>query len=68
MAIRGSAVARRGERRPWVAVEPRSRGTGPDLAWVLVLEQQRGTAKLPGGSDQNGIERSRAPTMAQQRG
>ena len=68
MAVRGLAVARRGERRPWVAGEPRSRGTGPDLAWVLVLEQQRGTTKLPGGSDRDGIERSRAPAMARWRG
>ena len=59
------AVVRGG---PWVTGEPRSRGTGPDLAWVLVLEQQRGTAKLPGGSDRDGIERSRAPAMARRRG
>ena len=68
MAVRGSAVARRVERRPWVTGEPRSRGTGPDLAWVLVLEQQRDTAKLPGGSDRDGIERSRAPATARRRG
>ena len=50
--------------RPWVAGMSRSRGTGPELAWVLVLEQQRGTAKLPGSSDRDGIERSRAPRHA----
>ena len=68
MAVRGSAVARRVERRPWVTSEPRSRGTGPDLAWVLVLEQQRGMGKLPGGSDRDDIEWRRAPATVRRRG
>ena len=37
MAVRGSAVARRGERRPWVAGEPRSPGPGPVLGRFLLL-------------------------------